>query len=506
MKSLAEPDIYKEAMKRVVVKFYRRAPYHSSEGFKQHILEFERKRRNPKTPEKAAIIFEVLRNISRSAQDKGNLFDVILRYDELTGQWGGWETPPKRESIGLPRNTKRGEQSIDSHRFNFGKITARSKNALLDEIMSLGNVDLDRALQIWETGRHGKDRVFRYDKNTNTWRGCFAPKPDESDFVESEPTLKQEVYRNAYGKMPWLNHHWKHPEESDALKWIMKKDSVSLEEAVRIMNRLRNCSKDKDKIPVRLRTFEGKAQAGGIDYVEPFTLTADQIKTIENMAGCWADKLESRIAEVLNIKSDRVKPAIVEIDRLGLTVRFEHKKREAVGGKKWNEERLAQEAEKKANEAKAKADKEDEEAAKIAERERQTIELAATKHAQIRKDEQDKVAREAEEQARNQKRIAEAEALRPLAEQFVNDLEYGQDVSKADAMEIVRLKFPGQDVKAILSAAKMLDLVEWFPEYDEPFYRRINPDADFIDRIDGKYCRLYKGISIKLPDDSLLTV
>lgn len=117
----------------------------------------------------------------------------------------------------MENNTKRGEQSRGSHREKFGKITARSKQDFLDEIMAIEGCGIDRAKQILKTCH--ANGIVRYDKPTNTWRGFLADPPPLAETVKAAPTSKQQEYRKKYGCMPWLSEHdFRNPAQSEPLK------------------------------------------------------------------------------------------------------------------------------------------------------------------------------------------------------------------------------------------------------------------------------------------------
>jgi hypothetical protein len=362
-----QTTLYHRAMAGVMPRLYRRAPY---TGMTQHILDFERKRNNPKTPEEAKKISTVFRQRSLIAKRENKLDDAILRFDEITKLWGGWETPPVRESLGIERNTARGEQSKNSYRTKFGQITARSKCELLDEIMSIENCDLVRAEQIFVTCRTNKSKlpVFLYHKATNTWRGCFANEPDIDDAVERATTNKQEEYRLLFAPMPWLNHDQRKLEESDAIKWVMQREtSFSFDEAKRKIDRAFTCSKNKAKISIRSRTCDGFKQIGGRDYVEPFPLTDEICDKIRKLDPIQKEYYRDEICKRFSILPEQIEQVIGQIrDRKlcaiwSMTVIDTGNPCEAVVGEKYaadfTEKELAQKQEDESRKAQAEKDR-----------------------------------------------------------------------------------------------------------------------------------------------------
>ena len=53
----------------------------------------------------------------------------------------------------------------------------------------------------------------------------------------------------------------------------MRIDDCGLDAEILTVNRLFTQTKDKTKLAVKSRTHDGRLQAAGYDYVEPFTLS-----------------------------------------------------------------------------------------------------------------------------------------------------------------------------------------------------------------------------------------
>lgn len=235
-------------------KLYRRAAYHSKEGFVDHIYQYEHARKNPITREEAGEKFRIIQQISNAAKRAGNHLDEIIRYDDASGQWGGAETPVKRESLGIKRTGRRGEQSANSHRWKVWKISARLKPDFLDEIMAIYGCDRDRAKSIFETCR--RNELIRRHEPSNTWRGFFFVDPPEPEDWPTKPMLAQEQYGSKYGDMPPVAHDGFNHEQSAHLAWIIAREKefgcdIDLKEAEVIRLRVWNCSRDKSLIPWR---------------------------------------------------------------------------------------------------------------------------------------------------------------------------------------------------------------------------------------------------------------
>jgi hypothetical protein len=337
---------------KLVLKLYRRAgKAMSADAWPDFILEFEngsnrRKNREDKIRlAEAQEVFVFLQRFSHSAEERGIEKDIIIIWDYRSQTWRGKEVNLPDGTMGITRKTMRNEQLKDSYKARLGDIEPCSREEMIEHICERYKCDIERAGQIFATASKAS-RAILYHRATNTWRGCHSTKmPTPTDTVKVEPTDRQAYYRERYGKMLPLFHDYINPEQSPRLKWIAELDGCSIADAAKTHHDAWNVSKDKSKLAWRRLP---KGVAVGVDYVEPFTLTDEQIRDIENMTGCWAETFERKITEKLSIKSDRVKSAIIEIEKLGLTVRFEHskdnKKGEVVGGKKWNDERLTKEA------------------------------------------------------------------------------------------------------------------------------------------------------------------
>jgi hypothetical protein len=252
-----------------VPKLYRRAPRLTKDGFVKHIHKFENDRGGNISHDRAKEIFDILRQQSHDAEEEGRRNDIWITFDEATGEWGGSETPSHRESYGMDRNTKRGEQSKGSHREKFGKISACSKQDFADEIMAIEGCGFDRATQIWRTCKD--NGIAKHHKPTNTWRGFLADPPTLADAAKVAPTSRQEEYRKRYGCMPWLTNDWQNPEQSEVLGWIVERDAelgeeIDIEEAQKRYKRAWSCSKDKSKVAF-VRDPKTKL-VRGVDYRE----------------------------------------------------------------------------------------------------------------------------------------------------------------------------------------------------------------------------------------------
>jgi hypothetical protein len=251
-----------------VPKLYQWAPrLPTKDEFVRYIHKFENDRGQKISLNRAEEIFNILHQQSHDADREGRRDGIWITRDPVTGEWGGSKTPFNRVKYGMENNTKRGEQSKGSHRLKFGKITARSKQDFLDEIMETEGCGIDRAKQILKTCH--ANGIARYHKPTNTWRGFLADPPTLAETAKVPPTSKQEEYRRKYGCMPWLTHDWQNPDQSEVLRWIVARELelgeiIDIAEAGKRYRRAWSCSKDKSKLPfVRDRKTK---RIRGVDY------------------------------------------------------------------------------------------------------------------------------------------------------------------------------------------------------------------------------------------------
>jgi hypothetical protein len=361
-KGEAPNSLARSAMEGVHPPLYRRAKNRNdAEDFTRHILDFEKERGHPKTYEEASEIFRILR------------FKGYIIHDPLTGSWRGSDIPSIKESFGLETHGKRAEKSKGSHRSKFGKITARSKDELIDEIQRIEDCDRSRATTIFRCGKNNKSvkPVFVYDKPTNTWRGHLADPPTMANTATSLLTKIQRGHWELFGKMPWLNHDRLKLEESDAITWTCEKASVDREAARRLIDNAFHSCRDKSKIPLLFRTLDGVKQIGGKEYVEPFRLTEEVREKLLNMAGVAGHELNRAIKALLNLKDSQVDEAIelafgeeLLVDgEVTITNKVTREESVAIGGKKWYDELLAKELAKQNEARKKKAEKEAQQAA-----------------------------------------------------------------------------------------------------------------------------------------------
>jgi hypothetical protein len=205
---------------RWVPQLYRNAPKRTKDRFIRHIYDFEDSKKRPISWDRAEEIFGILREQSRKAVAENDLDSVWIVFDPVTAEWGGFKTANHRESYGIDRNSKRGEQSKGGYGESFGHISPCSKDKFLKEIMLIGRCDLPKAKRILKV-LHSHDHA-RNDKATNTWRGRHADPPRVSETVKTAPTPKEEEYMRLYGTMPPAIHDYSNGGvNSEILKWII---------------------------------------------------------------------------------------------------------------------------------------------------------------------------------------------------------------------------------------------------------------------------------------------
>src|SRR6202022_3319039 len=105
--------------------------------------KYEAGRKNRINREQAEHIFTQLRSQSHRAEEQKRESEIWIVFDPPTRMWKGFETPPLRESVGLPRNTKRGEQSKNSYRKRYEHQPPQSKASMLERIQEVGDVTED---------------------------------------------------------------------------------------------------------------------------------------------------------------------------------------------------------------------------------------------------------------------------------------------------------------------------------------------------------------------------
>jgi len=231
---------------RWVPKLYRNSPKLTKDRFVRYIHDFEARKGRPVLWDRAEDIFRILKEQSREAEKAGDRDSIWIVFDPVTGEWGGYKTPDKREAYDIERKSSRGQQSQNSYRNRFGKILPCSKQELFKEIIAIQGCSIDLAKQIWESGRHN---AFRHDKATNTWRGWYADPPTLSDAVKAPPGPKQEEYLKRYGCMPELLHDYSNGGvNSDVLKWIVARhlelgETIDIAEAGKHYRRAWGCGK-----------------------------------------------------------------------------------------------------------------------------------------------------------------------------------------------------------------------------------------------------------------------
>jgi len=171
--------------------------------------------------------WEIVKNISRGQSD-----DPHVRYDSKTGLWHGKYTKTLRESVGLSRN---GVDSGGTIRAKYQRLTSRPREEVIDHIMNAENCDEESAERIFGTGIRNRKRVFRHDKETNTWRGALAPEPTPDTVPNYKMTDNQIRFRFRYGDMPKMSR-------IDAILWIADLDKCLVEEAEKTFGQIRNCT------------------------------------------------------------------------------------------------------------------------------------------------------------------------------------------------------------------------------------------------------------------------
>jgi hypothetical protein len=307
--------------RKFVPQLYRTAKAMTAEAFADYILEKENSSKRRLDPQlrinrsEAQEAFVYLQRFSHSAEARSVEKDIIIVYDYRTTAWRGFDTNPPDATIGVKRETKRHEQLKGGYRDKLGDIEPCSKAEMLDEISNRYKCDLERAKDILTSCKgNAKKGALLYHRASNTWRGCFAGMPEQSDAVEVGPTLRQTEYRERYGKMPTLFHDYLHLDQSPRLKWIAEMDGCSIADAAKTHNKVWNVSKDRSKLAWLSLP---KAMAVGVDYVEPVVLTDKMRAAIRSLGWSFGITEARKALTGMEVKQERVPDYLIEAKKLG---------------------------------------------------------------------------------------------------------------------------------------------------------------------------------------------
>jgi hypothetical protein len=335
---------------RWVPQLYRNAPKRTKDRFIRHIYDFEDSKKRPISWDRAEEIFGILREQSRQAAAEGDLDSVWIVFDPVTAEWGGFKTCDHRESYGIERKSKRGEQSGGSYGERFGHISPRSKAKFLEEIMAIGRCDLKEAKRKLKV-LHAHDNA-RYDKATNTWRGRHVDPPTVSDTVKTAPTRKEEEYMRLYGIMPPCIHDYSNGGvNSDVLKWIIAKhlelgEIIDIAEAGKLYRRAWACKrppfvKDKETKIIRGVRHGSKTQVFRMmpemrEDSREFEAYLDEINSdAETAVNLWLEAI--KCGDVIEVSRDK--------DDVSTTVGADFVDETIVSGGQWSSEESYNESE-----------------------------------------------------------------------------------------------------------------------------------------------------------------
>jgi hypothetical protein len=264
-------------------KNYATAPNMYDDDWIRYIQKKEKEHGNTVTWKDAKQILKQVICVSRAAQIKYNEakkegaseYDlekikkgIFVVRDRKTGMLKG-RTRPKRESIGLERNSK---HPVDTLRSRHDSARAAYLSDFLEGIkareIAAGNECTNcRAKEILETGR--KNGWLKFHSVTKTWRGERAPKPDKDEIKQLKSALNltvvQRKYWDLFGDMPplWFSY-WIKPYECEVTKWTIAHalelgEEIDAVEAVRRYKGSWKCSEIKSKQPLWKDPATGKA-------------------------------------------------------------------------------------------------------------------------------------------------------------------------------------------------------------------------------------------------------
>lgn len=307
--------------RKFVPQLYRTAKAMTAEAFADYILEKENSSKRRLDPplrinrSEAQEAFVYLQRFSHSAEARSVEKDIIIVYDYRITAWRGFDTNPPDATIGVKRETKRHEQLKGGYRDKLGDIEPCSKAEMLDEISDRYKCDLEHAKDILAACKgNGRKGALLYHRASNTWRGCYAGMPEQSDAVEVGPTLRQTEYRERYGKMPTLFHDYLHLDQSPRLKWIAELDGCSIADAAKTHNKVWNVSKDRAKLAWLSLP---KSMAVGVDYVEPVVLTDEMLAALCKLDWFVNDSKARKALTDLGVNRDRLSDYFAEAASMG---------------------------------------------------------------------------------------------------------------------------------------------------------------------------------------------
>jgi hypothetical protein len=256
-----------------------------------------------------------------------------------------------RESFGLETYGKRAEKSKGSIRRLVQHITARSRDAFVDEIQRILVCDRAHAEKKFTTARTNKSVLapVLYHEPTGTWRGHLAPEPTFDETSPRPLAEKQQHYWEMFSSMPWLNNDQRNLESSEAVAWVSEKTGVDRTQAAKLIHQAFGCSRDKAKIPFQFRVVGDIKQIAGKEYIEPYILTDEGRDNLVNMEGVNESSFDYRLRTTLKIKETQVAEVSSLVFSEGLLVRdsenFTQKdtgeKCAVICGKNWLDKRLA---------------------------------------------------------------------------------------------------------------------------------------------------------------------